>query len=173
MTDLERAGALNTADEAALEDILRGVFREQDSNPKPNSFERTFGNAQRQAADRIEKKNDHTRQRAVTWKLGYGLLAAAVIVVLLEPWSAFEESLEAPSANFTLLQNESEQPNDTEVETRQLVADLSRSSQWVAPSDGWLKTQGTGVGSEVGKLPDFSGLKFTMQETLQWPDIET
>jgi hypothetical protein len=158
MTDLDRAGVMSGADEAAVEDVLRGVFREQDSNPEPNSFQRIFGNARRQAAERAEQKNGNTRRRPISWNLAYGLLAVAVVVVLLQPWNTNE-------------------PNEAEAQTRQLVADLSRSSRWISPSDGLLKTQragvGSGVGSGVGELPDFSGMKFTMQETLQWPDIET
>ena len=79
--------------------------------------------------------------------------AVAVVVVLFEPWDRFEKPFDAPSGDVA----------------RQLIADLSRSTSWVAPSDGWLRKQPTGV----GELPDFNGLKFTMQETLPWPEFET
>ena len=73
MTDQERPDIVSEMNETAVEEVLRGVFRQQEPGPALSSFERIFGNARREAADRAERKN--VRQRPLSWNLAYGLLA--------------------------------------------------------------------------------------------------
>ena len=153
MTDRDRAPEPTPAD--PLDAELRRHFEGQRSQIRIPAFEALLAAAERDG----RLRGDSGKRRLPGWKPLAAVAAALVVVVMLNPRAPGpEESMQQTSTGrmgpLTLITDEA-----------RLLADLNRSTRWMAPSDRWLESN---PAPDVLGLPKMGKMTYEMQEVKSW-----
>lgn len=149
----------------ALDAELRRYFEAERSRVRVPGFESVLASAERarrepgRAESNRETGPDIAGRGLPAWRSLAAVAAALVLVVLLRPWSpGSDEPMRAASAGDEL-------PAALMLDQAELLADLNRSTLWVAPSDRWIETD---MAPDVLGLPRMGKMTYEMQEVKSW-----
>ena len=149
----------------ALDARLRGFFSAERSRVRVPTFEAVLASAERVHAERVHAERDlqaglgFAVWRRPAWRGLAAIAVALALLMLLRPWTPDSYApMQINSADGQLLAT-------LKLEEADLLADLNRSTLWVAPSDRWLETD---MAPDVLGLPRMGKMTYEMQEVKSW-----
>ncbi len=159
----------------ALDARLRGHFSAERSRVRVPTFEAVLAGAERVHAERVHAERVHAEHlhaerdsqagpgfalwRRPAWRGLAAIAVALALLMLLRPWTPDSRApMRISSADGQLLAA-------LKLEEADLLADLNRSTLWVAPSDRWIQTD---MAPDVLGLPRMGKMTYEMQEVKSW-----